>query len=353
MEFQPWIQSFYDEAKAAGDRPRVQLALQAVSALETVKSDPRQADALLKIAQDMAEKIQEKCWLVVLAYFRADLHTRRLSDLPGAVRIAAQMVVEARKPEYAHCPWHAELVLALLMAYLYIDPVGYAPQIEDSLRYVEENFELNAERQHEFYMQRTLLEFVRENYEAAKQIALQALAHAGNTRFMLCDVYVMIAEVMYRLKDYQSALMYTQLGIQLDRGIGLVQFLGYQAVYLLKLGEVEAAEASWRRAQMEAQRLPVEPYFTFYEAISIYHELSGELEEAITACRRLIQATVKTGSIYAECEARNLLCRLLGKAGQPFEQEAEAVRTATRQLVDPRPVLRKLDRVLQGDYSDD
>lgn len=192
----------------------------------------------------------------------------------------------------------------------------------------------------------------------AYKYGLDSLAIASNDNSRLVTSYTMLAETAHHRHDLHSVLEYAQSGEALvrdveHRKIELIQLLGYQAVYLLKLGETSTADALYQRALLLLNELGSAPYYTFYECQAAYHEIKEDLSAAIDACRQLIEAAKGTGSIYAVCFAQLHLCRLLGKAMQPMEDTVADARESFEQLIDPSPLIKKLEQVEQGDFSVD
>ena len=193
----------------------------------------------------------------------------------------------------------------------------------------------------------------REDYESARQFGLEALHIGGDD----IDTYLMLAFTAFCQHDPHLALEYIQLAQTCSRNPGikgdidLAQLLGYQAAILVKLGDMEAADAVKNRAYVLLDKTQSEPFFSFYEAISWYYEAKGELEQAIRMSRKLIEESEAHGSIYGGCAGRVLWCRLIGKAGQPLEAALAETRESFKKLIDPSLLLKKVERIENGDYS--
>jgi tetratricopeptide (TPR) repeat protein len=350
-----WVKAYYERVRAAGDQQRIRLPQMASRIGKAYSNNPAQAFVLVDEALTLANSLQEPCWIVIFNWLRVETYLSRLMDLPAAVKTSTEAVVAFRKPEFQNCPALEKLYQSLLTAYIYIDPYGYRDKIRDALDFLEQNFTLDPDTQYDLKIRRMLVALACEEYETAHQIGLEALAMFSEQ----LDAYLMLAYTEHYRHNLREALTYTQLGEQCKRVPGikgeldLVQLLGYQAYYLLKLGEADAAEAVRVHAYRLIDRVQSEPFFSFYEAMSGYYEEKGNLERAIALCYTLLESAEKSGSIYGVCGGHVLLCRLLGKNGQSFDAALADAHESFERLIDPTPLLKKLERIENGDYSPD
>jgi hypothetical protein len=350
-----WMNAYYDRALAAGDQQRLRLPQMTRRILNAYSNNPGQAFVLIDEALTLAKNLQEPCWTVIFNTMRVDTYVFRMFDLPAGLRAATEAVVALRKPEYQHCAGLVKIYDSLLTAYLYIDPYGYRDKILDALDFMETSFDLDPATRGDVKLRRLAVALACEDYETAFQYGLEALSISGDQ----LDNYLMLSYTAHQRHDLQAALTYTQLGEKCHRAPGakgdldLVQLLGYQAFYLLRLGEIEAAEDVRLHAYRLLDKVQSEPYFTFYEAMSGYYEVKGDLERAIGICHDFIHAAERHGSTYANSTGHVLLCRLSGKAGKPLDAALVDAREAFKRLIDPSLLLKKLERIENGDYSPD
>jgi hypothetical protein len=354
-----WANQFYMKAKAAGDQERVRLAELAPRILQVNRqNNPQQALKLLDEAERMARALDEPCWFVVFNWMRGEVYVHSLIDMKTAVRVISEAIVEVRKPAYQGCIGIQNLYTVLLTAYIYTDPFGYGQKITDALDFIENNFDSDQTERHSIAIHRVLVELARENYEAANQYALDSLAIAGNDAFLSPTSYLMLAEVAHYRQDLHTALEYAHSGEALlhdveHRKAELIQQLGYQMVYLIKLGQISAADAAYQRVHQLTNELEREPYYTLYECRAGYHEYKGELSLAIADSRAFIEAAERSGGIYSGCAGRVHLCRLLGKASESMDIALAEAWQSFNQLIDATPLKRKLEQIEQGDFSGD
>jgi hypothetical protein len=353
-----WINAFYARARENDDRERLDLCYQFQAVLNSRKVDLQTAENHLDQLYLRAEHLSEKCWMMIVEGMRIEFYIIDKIDLLTAVKIGVRAAVEARKPEYDNCPTRDLIYMGLLTAYMYVDPVGYADSVREAIAYIERELNPDLFIQIGLKIRLSILEMVCENLDLAQQIGYEALALTADYPSAQADVYVALCEIMHRRGELQLALQYAQLGEQYWKqkieilDVFRIQYIGYQMVYLRKLGDGTAARELFDLLQNSVGLLPGEPFYTFYESMVHYHQTNGELDKAITSCRRLIEASQKIGSLYAACESRVHLCRLLGKAERSFDDELANARVSVQALIAPSKLLAQLDRIAQGDYSD-
>lgn len=353
-----WTKRFYEQARNANDQERLRLAQFGPRIIQANRENPQQALALIDEAERLAFVLKEHCWYPILSWLRGEVYVHTLLDMPTSIRVLSEAIVRMSQPVYRGCVGIQNVYIVLLTAYIYTDPFGYAEKISKALDFLENSFENDQLEQHMIAVRRTLVELGRENYDAAQKYALDSLRISANESLLLAESYTMLAETAHHRHDLQAALEYAQAGEVLLRDVEhrkmeYIQLLGYEAVYTLKLGNESAADALYQRMLLLVNELGSEPYYTFYECQAAYHEIKGEVSAAIDACQQIIEGAKRIGSIYADCVGHLHLSRLFGKAGLPTVDAIANARVSFEQLIDPSPLIKKLEQIEGGDFSAD
>lgn len=329
--------------------------------LSAKATDVQWALRLIDEAEQLARTLHEPCWYAVLSWMRGEMYVHELMDMQTGIRVLSEAVVELRKPEYANCLGIEDVYTVLLTAYVYTDPVGYGDRILEGLDYIETQLDPHLFVRHGIWLRRAFVELGRENFPLALQHASRSLQLADDDRFMLIQSYTALAECAHQCGDLVKALEYAdtceaeilQRNPSSNRSRELLQIHGYQMVYHTKQGNLETSAALYTQLSRELQHMRIEPYYTLYESLTWYHDLTGNVDEAIEACRELMTNAQKSGSIYAVAMSALNLYRLYRKAGRTDGFTADDVRHATARLKDPSRILKKLEHIEQGDFSTD
>jgi tetratricopeptide (TPR) repeat protein len=266
-----------------------------------------------------------------------------------------QSVLEARRIASNHCPVVAALHLNLLTVYLYLDPLGYADDIREAIAYTENHLTDDPMLLTDLKIRHAMLELESGSYDRARHLALEGLNLSSEDSQIRSGVYGVLALTAYKQHDLALALRYAEMGENLTRPFGeslqllTLQYLGYRAWFSRALGDEEMARSLLRHVQGQRQHMSAEPYLTYYEALCRYHQVAAEWNEAISYCQQAIDYCIRRGMVYAESQARGLLCLLHCQAGRPFSDEMGAARKAAARLRKPERLLALLSSLEQGD----
>lgn len=347
------------KALAAGDRERLKLVTIIDILDQVIDRSPQQALQVLDVAEERARRLNEPCWLLFYQQLRAELHLFYLVDMKAGLDVAARALVEARKPEYQHCPTISGVMSALINAYVYIDPIGYYQHIIDAIDLIENTMQPDPIQYLELELKRALIEAAGGNIPHARKVAFACLAAVPNDGILLLDAYTALCEVMRMGRDYETGLRYAQLGTE-KSGNGprrnvrriMSQFWGYHALFAHHTGDAHTADHYYKLALRADQLLQVEPFYTVSALLADYRTACADYVSARQLLAKTIAGTQAAGSLYAECVARAKHCRVLGLLGELTTADVQAARDATKHLIAPQRVLAYLDHLEAGDYKE-
>ncbi|MEP7289402.1 MAG: hypothetical protein ABI947_26940 [Chloroflexota bacterium] len=354
---QEWYNGFRKAAKASGDTARLGLIELYDQATRSFESDPDLALHVLAQGRALAEQLNEPCWTLYYDFWRTSVYLFQKKEFKVALDNAVRTVVEARKPQYEHCPIRTRVHSILIDVYARLDPIGYAPQIRDTIAYMQAEMPLDEEMTSLLQSRLVYLDFVFDRLDSAMDGALRYLSLANNNVQWLSNAYQQLCEVCYRRYDHENALKYAQAGEICARGTSgkqraLVSFLAWQTLFARLAGNETEARRLLNVTMQQAVQVGAKLYDSYYDALCEYYEYGGQYENSMRLRDAQLEDTVQSGSVYDECKWHIRRLRLLKKMGQPLDSELTASRESATKLMDSSLFLGKLDRVLQGDLSD-
>jgi hypothetical protein len=350
-----WIREFRERAWEDGDTQRQELSQLLQEALEYNETEPDRALALLARGRTVAKTLNEPWWVLLFDHWRLQVLLHFKQDYRDVLDLAVQATVEARKPQYANLPQRVCLHEDLIWAYVGIDPVGHAGAIQQALDYMAA--EVTPEVECRYCVQNCRTEFQTHlgRLDEARHSALHTLSegdadlsrhtaehHAVSAHCDLCDI-------AYRRRDWEglreAALAGEEVARRRDRPRRLAELLAWQAVLARHDGDEDTARRRVRQAAARLGRLKAQPGQAYYDAVCAYHELGGELEQALEVRGRELNGLLNTGRHHYECRCRLRRCELLARLGRSLEPERTAAREAATKLRDPSRYLAELDRI--------
>ncbi|MEP7289400.1 MAG: hypothetical protein ABI947_26930 [Chloroflexota bacterium] len=327
-----WLEDYYRRAKLAGDRDRQQLCQIFFQAIYLYTTDPDQALAILQQGRGLAAELHEAWWILFYDYQRCDVLLYHKGDQATALDLAVRLAVEVRKPIYTNCPFQTFIYRLLIEAYLYIDPVGYAVKIRESVDYMEANMPLDQDTYRNLEWQRSALALALNQLDEAESAAQRSMARSEGEPFQVTGAYALLCEVAYRRGDIETLVEYARAAEitarRSNRHNRLLEFLCWQAYVERKRGNETVAHRLYTQAKLRAARLATKHEYFYYDALCAYHEAGGDLEHTLAARGAELANVISSGNSYEEIRCRIERCRLLKQMGSPLESETAEVRRA-------------------------
>src|SRR5262249_28348885 len=123
--------------RKAGDRERLRLVALHEQGFDCQETDPDRALATFTQARHLADKLAEPWWVLFYDVWRVIAMTSYQHDFRKVLDLAVSCALDTRKPHLRDHPWRLAVYNNLVGAYLGIDPLGYAEQIQETLDYLE------------------------------------------------------------------------------------------------------------------------------------------------------------------------------------------------------------------------
>jgi hypothetical protein len=237
----------------------------------------------------------------------------------------------------------------LINVYQGLDPLGYAPLIENALEYMEK--EISPGMSCESCLRSLRADFYRSTeYPQAAETAWEHLSKSGvenrvesygNACLELCHTLAIVEgfEARGHLAEL-SAEGYEVLS-KAKITYSLHEALMWQALAARWNGDSNAPRALKRalnsRAKYGAAARP-----GYYHAAVFYYEADQNDKKAVQMLDEELQEIEGHSEFWREATRRLKKCELLRSMGLPFESELEKIREVTKNLKDPTLIEAKL-----------
>jgi len=275
-----WYNNFYHEAVLKGDVRRQQLheLHQVIDAPHKVYEE---VVPYIEQGLNLAQECHEPYWFVLFEYSRSHFlfNNYRIQE---AIETATKLVVEVRKPKYQGCPLLGHCYFILLSAYTSYDPIGYAQEIEEAIRYVETYFQNDQQLLIYTAWRQTELHIGLENWHKAKDSAIefQMRAKHGYPSVMTT---ILLCHIAYKLNDLSLLKTQLELGTSLlkhySEPVLQVNLLLWQGVLLLLEKDDEAAKKVLNRVK-EIQKQSTAPTSSpNVQTAEFYYDQNGSISD--------------------------------------------------------------------------
>jgi hypothetical protein len=339
-----WIWEFALRARFEDDSERLRL----VEILEDSQSYPTEnPDARLALYQqgkELAEKLQEPWWVVVFEYWTSETLLYYKHDPEGALKVAARMVIETRKPQYASQPERVGLSLNFIAAYSRIDPIGYESQIRGAIVAGEKDWNL-FEGFYEVYWQLRTRFLSAIGDPEAVEVAWEhfRVGHNHQARHDPTGHYVIyaLADLLPALWqfDREEARQHTAELAELGQILSPLSdnarletvFTMWRALGAHLEGQEQAAQAFYRRA-FEKQNHLAPPRNAIFAAAICFHEEREEWDKVLELCEEAAQIAEAHSLRFESAVLRLKQCQVAHQIGRDVAEPALKLRAISSGL---------------------
>lgn len=352
-----WIDDYYRNALFKGDTQRMRLATMHYDAWREFEHNPDAALALLDEGMTLADNLSEPWWQVYYTYWRTEAFVFYLGDLNRGLDNAVRTVVEVRKPEYERFPALGRVYRVLLDSYVFRDPIGYEDKINETIHTMEHDIPLDLDTRCLLQARRAQMANVLEDYKEAERQALIYLQMSEHSAFRMMHAYEILADLAYNRRDYDKALAYAiemdEQSRQSRKKSGTVVSYEVRATIARIRGNEEDARKFYRQKLAHEAMLGTKRGNFSYDLMCNFHERAGESDKSWGLRERQLSEVEGKGFFHSEVLIRLARCRLLGRMGQPLEDEMKATRAAIANLLKPALFVKKMKRIEGGNYSEE
>lgn len=339
-----------------GDTKRLRLVELYQEAHHYRETIPERKLELLTRARDEARRLGEPWWVLFFEYNRLSTLTADLHDFARALPLAVELLVRFNGPEGCTHEHRIDILTLGLYALLQVDPIGYRRELEDGFA------DLDAQVPQGVGTARYVLDYRRaeylsetERWEEAFVLSSRSLALAEQDEDRMAKAW-WGAWILFRLCGVCDALgRYDRLAVYADdmreRSEGRSDLQRTRASALIWLavtgraaGDEQAALRSFQQGTRWLERLDSRDEICA-DALARYHELGGDLEEALGIRDRELAVVTRKGMNHRACRVEIERCRLLSRTGTLTPADVGKARAAAAKMRVPNWYLGKLDRL--------
>jgi hypothetical protein len=303
-----WLQEFNDKAWEDRDIARLQLVDHLFRGEGISHELPDEKYAAFEQGRIHAAQLGEKWWVMVFEFWKIQTLLYKKQDPAAALKLAAQCVVETRKPIYDKFPQKAVIHLDMVACYIRIDPIGYQAQIVSALAEVEKSCGPDSEDYRYFSQVKTRFLWAIESPDSVKAAwDYLRMAEEDDSDHHAVFALTYLCGTLY---DYDIEAAKALIGDLSIYGITIaksekrerleINFWMWKAVARLydelssaddNVGAINRGEArkiydyAWR----QNSRLAV-PRNSIFGAAKAFHEVNGDFENALRICQHAIRS---------------------------------------------------------------
>jgi hypothetical protein len=354
-----WVTDFEEQARAQCDAQRLHLVQLHPEAYSYRHTDPDHMLALCEEGQKLARSLQEPWWALFFDHWAIETLIYYKEDYRTLLERVVRTTLESRKPVNEQHPLRFHIYCNFVAAYLCLDPRGYADKVREALAYLETILPPEGEAKYLLLARQGWFTWELDQLAESERYSQQLLAAADQEpdRFLALHhqvgIHSHLCRIMHRRKDWDRLGELARTGEELARQrrapYERALFQQWQAGCERKAGREDAARRFHRLAGAQMNRLGKQPDDAWFDALSWFHELGGDLPGAWKTRAKHLHTLSDKGQLDAEWKCRLERVRLLAKMGQPLDEEAANTRAALARMRRPEHGLARLERLLRGD----
>lgn len=354
-----WIQQFQIDALRKGDIHRLRLVEYQTQVWQHFETNPQQSLQILIEARDLAEQLNEPCWMLYYDSWLGECLNLYLTDFEKGLQHAMKTVVEIRKPEYEKCAMRCRGYRIVIESYIYSDPVGYADKIRELIKYTDNDIPIDYDTYCILKKRESELEFALGRIEPAIQSAQAYLQRSSEqlVTFHMAYAYEMLVHYAYLQGDVETAqnlILACETMARENQRLSLVAIAqAWRALFSLMQGQKEDAKTLYRLATNNMSQLGMAVSLSYYEAVCAYNEQIGDLQQALAVRDNQFQVVSGRGGYYLETEVLLKKARLQGRMGEDILPTVAQAKQIAKHLIQPTLFLNRLHLVEGGDSTED
>jgi hypothetical protein len=354
-----WFWDSEQDARARGDRERLRLPEIHRQAYDLRETDPDRMLLLMEDGRRLAQQLSEPWWVLLFDHWKVTTLVYHKRDYRNVIEMGLRNLLEVRKPQNVQFPQRLRICSDLIAAYLGVDPLGYADEITEALTYLAT--EVTPEMDSSPYLLeecRWCLAFEQERFDEALELALACLARADadpdryTARHHSLTMYIFLCMLAHQRKDGSRLREWATAGEELARQLRylhpLARFMLWQGVAAQQAGDQAQGGRLCHNAVSRMTRLGKPPSEDYFLALSSFHELRGNLDDALQVREQELRQIMGTGRLAYECEIRIECCRLRSRLGVLQPSELAAARESAARLRRPAKALAEIERIEEG-----
>ena len=331
-----WLDAATMRAYAARDEPLMRLCQLREQAEDAPAADAEAKLAFYRQGRDLATQMGEFWWARFFEFWMIDTLLHKLARPHEALDLAARAAVEISKPLYDALPQRCSLQLILIACYLALDPIGYQTLIRAAFESVGAHsaqwFDCRL------YQAQQWSHFLNDTGDEGALDAAWEYLRLAETEKQGWDVKCalnLLCSVVWHHDERENlseiAAESERLSKIYDQTDDVAESQMWRAVAARYDGDEPEAQRLYRLAWTTQKRAP-HPQDDAHQAAIIYHEIGGELEQALKVCHLESEVLSEHNLTFLEAKSRLKACELMRQLGISTGEEVARLRALTRDL---------------------
>ncbi|MGB1286889.1 MAG: hypothetical protein ACPG7F_10180 [Aggregatilineales bacterium] len=317
---------------------------------ENAEHNPQYTLMLTEQGIALARDLGEPWWELFHGYWRGEVLLFYLDKMTLALDAAVELMTKIRQPGYQNCPVNSDIQRLLIDAYVFIDPTGYEEKIITGIEYMEAHSDMDEDTRRLLHSRRVDLAEAHDNYDEAIEHAIVLLGMSQGDNYRQTHAYRMLAYCAYRNLDFVQAQLYNQEMVHHARirniqgSIAMAHL--WTAYFEQRAGRDNTAELFYKQAMTRMMGLGASPGSDFYDIACAYHELCGNLDDALEIRDKQLAVLSGKGAWHDEALCYLARCKLLKSMKKDLTTEMTTARLHFKKLQKPALYLERLERII-------
>ena len=358
-----WIRAYENDVRAMGDAQQLRMIAIPREAWSQRETDPARARALYEEGWRLAKQLGEPWWALHFAQRIIQARMIWAKDFNDAVRLTVESVLELRKPPYASYPNRCLVYVHLVLAYVGVDPAGYAVEIRKALSSLGRDIPRVESDDYLVELGKRWFAQGLGDLEAAQQSASRSLGIAErypDTRaadYHLTFVYQDLCGIDFQRGDRKALADHAALGEETAKRaweqIPQAECQLWRALLARQAGDETRAQSLYLSALARRARMQQPPSPHWFNALCAWALHEDDLPAALRVRELELATCAGRGQLAYESYCHVERCRLLARIGRSLDAVLAAGRAAAGRLRNPTPVLEHLERIARGETTNE
>ncbi|MFN8374188.1 MAG: hypothetical protein U0694_15085 [Anaerolineae bacterium] len=346
MSLWNWVSERYRIAQMEQDSNMIAMCRLFYTALDVMQRSPDEALMLLQKSRELAESMQDAWWVELIHHWELQTRMCYKMDYNGTAELATKALEETRKQFFRKFPQRTCLHEDLITSYLRQDPHGYRRQIEEAIASMEESVSPKLDCYQCFHDLKTDFAIQTATPEQMLAEGLRYLHVSEENDHYSASAYGYLCTIAHKRGEWEPLAEYAKQAEDRARRAELDYLIPtaylWQAVVAQHNGDVPLAQQAAMNATTLAQQFPTSQRSEYYDALCVYHEEGGRLDEVLKTRERQLQRVLGRAQRHTEAQCRAEIFRLRKALGLPSGDALQEARAAASTLKNPAPLLERI-----------
>jgi hypothetical protein len=348
-----WIYNRRYQANEAQDETRIEMVNLFWQMMDNIRSNPELSLHYAEQSRQLAELVDDIWFVQLINHWELQIRFSFLGDYSETLNLATKATVAVRLPAYQDFPQRICLHEDLITAYVEQDPVGNKDLVQQALDYMETEVDPKAECYKCLFGLK--IDFLRVNgtLEETLEVAHKTLGISEDSPHHLMFTYLSMAEIAYQQGDWENLNLWakeSELNARKNKRDDVISTaLLWLATYAQHNQEPEKVKSLHQQATHIAERYGAFIGQPYYLALTIYHETSGQLEDALLTQQDYLMLIEGKSKPFQECTTLLNIIRLKKSINQVFVSDIETLKERVKVLKVPNYILDQLEDIINKD----